>query len=64
VYDYERRQKRYRELQWALGTWDIEMRALHTWPAVSKVVSKIERALMVELLEWRSLLQNMKMPRN
>jgi len=64
VYDCERRQKRYQELQWALGTWDIEMRALHTWPAVSKVVSKIERALMVELLEWRSLLQNMKMPRN
>jgi hypothetical protein len=31
---------------------------------VIQVVSRVERALLVELIEWRSLLQNMKMPRD
>jgi hypothetical protein len=64
VNECERRERRYREIHRSLAEWEIELRAFHTWPAVIGVVNKIERALLVELLEWRSLLQNMKMPRN
>jgi hypothetical protein len=64
VNECERRERRYKELHRALSDWEAELRAFQTWPPVIEVVTKIERALVVELLEWRSLLQNMKMPRN
>lgn len=64
VNECERRERRYKEIHRSLADWEIELRAFHTWPPVIEVVSKIERALLVELLEWRSLLKNMKMPRN
>ena len=64
VNECERRERRYKEIHRSLADWDAELRAFHTWPPVIEVVSKIERALLVELLEWRSLLKNMKMPRN
>jgi hypothetical protein len=64
VNDCDRRQRRYLEIHNSLANWEMELRAFHTWPPVIQVVNKIERALLVELLEWRSLLQNTKMPRS
>ncbi len=64
VNDCDRRQRRYLEIHNSLANWEMELRAFHTWPPVIQVVNKIERALLVELLEWRSLLQNTKMPRD
>ena len=64
VNDCDRRQRRYMEIHEALVNWELELVAFRSWPPVIKVVNKIERALLVELLEWRSLLQNTKMPRN
>ena len=64
VNDCDRRERRYLEIYHSLANWEAELRAFHTWSPVVQVVSKIERALLVELLEWRSLLQNTKMPRN
>jgi hypothetical protein len=64
VKDCDRRQRRYLELHRTLADWEAELRAFRSWPPVIEVVTKVERALLVELLEWRSLLQNMKMPRN
>jgi len=63
VHDCMRRQRRYRELNDWLHKWDQELDALRTWPSVLKVAGKIERALLVELLEWKSLVRNVKMPR-
>jgi hypothetical protein len=63
VNDCDRRQRRYLEIYHSLTNWEAELRAFHTWHPVTQVVNKIERALLVELLEWRSLLQNTKMPR-
>jgi hypothetical protein len=62
VNDSSRRQLRYKELHDWLTDWDRQLDALHTWPSVLKVVSQVEKALMVELLEWRSLARNSKMP--
>jgi hypothetical protein len=63
VNDCKRRQRRYQELQNWLKEWDTELDALRTWPAVRKVAGRIERALLVELLEWKSLIRNVKLPR-
>ena len=63
VHDCERRQARYRELHDWLKEWVTELDALRTWPTVLQVAGRIERALLVELLEWKSLIRNMKLPR-
>jgi hypothetical protein len=53
--DCARRRRRYRELSDALRRWDTQLEALNTWNSVLRVVERIERALVVELFEWRSL---------
>jgi len=63
VHDSGRRQRRYREIHDWLKDWDRQLEALRTWPSVLKVVVQVEKALMVELLEWRSLAKNTKLPR-
>lgn len=63
VHDCERRQRRYREFQNWLEQWDAELVNLQTWSTVLKVALRIERALLVELLEWKSLVRNAKLPR-
>jgi hypothetical protein len=55
VKDCARRRRRYRELSDALRRWDAQLEALNTWNSVLHVVERIERALIVELFEWRSL---------
>ena len=64
VHDCDRRQRRYDEIRRSLARWEVELEAFHTWHPITQVVNNIERALLVELLEWRALLQNRKMPRN
>ena len=60
VNDCNRRQQRYRELcDWLRG-WDAQLDALRTWPSVLQVAARVEKALLVELLEWRSLVRNRK----
>jgi len=60
VQDCERRQRRYAELREWLEKWDTQIEALQTWVSVLHVTRRAERALMIELLEWRALLQNRK----
>jgi hypothetical protein len=56
--DSTRRRRRYRELSRALARWDTQIEALNTWGSVLPVAVKVERALLVELLEWRSQLES------
>ncbi len=56
VQDSARRRRRYREMSECLRQWDKELNALHTWHSVLRVAVHIERALLVELLEWRSMI--------
>ena len=62
VNDSERRERRYAELYELLTDWDAQLEALRTWPSVLRVAGSIEKALLVELLEWRSLTRNVKIP--
>jgi len=61
VNDCDRRKERYQELHQKLGSWDTQIDALRTWPSVLRVAGQIERALLAELIEWRSLIRNQKM---
>lgn len=56
--DSTRRRRRYREMSRALARWDAQIEALDTWGSVLPVAVKVERALLVELLEWRSQLES------
>jgi len=55
VKDSARRRRRYREMSDCLCQWDKQLDALRTWNSVLQVAEQIERALLVELLEWRSI---------
>ena len=61
VNDCDRRRQRYRELHHLLGEWDTQLEVLRTWPSVLRVAGRIERALLAELIEWRSLIRNQKL---
>jgi hypothetical protein len=63
IKDCDRRQRRYRELQQWLQNWSPQFDALNTWGSVLQVATRVERALLVELLEWRSLMRHAKLPR-
>ena len=60
VNDCDRRKERYRELHQQLKKWDAQLEALRTWPSVLRLAGRIERALLAELIEWRSLIRNPK----
>jgi hypothetical protein len=62
VYDYVRRRDRYRELHRMLVQWDKQMELSQTWPIVLRIASTVEKALLAELIEWRSHIRNQKLP--
>jgi hypothetical protein len=63
VNDCDRRRQRYRELRQQLEEWDAQLETLRTWPSVLRVAGRVERALLTELIEWRSLIRNQKLAR-
>jgi len=62
VNDFQRRRDRYRELHRMLTQWDKQLELTRTWATVLRITSMIERALLAELIEWRSLIRNRKLP--
>jgi hypothetical protein len=62
VNDCERRRQRYREMYYLLTEWDKQLDRLRTWSSVLHVASRIERALLIEVIEWRSVIRHRKLP--
>ncbi len=62
VNDYVRRRDRYRELHRMLVQWDKQLELSQTWPTVSRIATTVEKALLAELIEWRSHIRNQKLP--
>jgi hypothetical protein len=62
VYDYQRRRERYRDLHRMLTQWDKQLELSQTWPIVLRITSLVEKALLAELIEWRSLIRHRKVP--
>jgi uncharacterized membrane protein YciS (DUF1049 family) len=63
VNDYVRRRDRYRELHRMLMQWDKQLELSQTWPIVLRIAAIVEKALLAELIEWRSHIRNQKLPR-
>jgi hypothetical protein len=63
VHDWQRRRARYRELHDLLLLWDKQIASAGTWPILLRTATRVERALLAEVIEWRSLIRNRKMPR-
>jgi hypothetical protein len=61
VYDYVRRRDRYRELHRMLVQWDKQLELSQTWPIVLRIATTVEKALLAELIEWRSHIRNQKL---
>jgi hypothetical protein len=62
VNDIERRRQRFREMQYLLTEWDSQLERLRTWTSVLRIVNRIERALLIEVIEWRSVIRHRKLP--
>jgi hypothetical protein len=62
VNDYVRRRDRYRELHRMLVQWDKQLELSETWAIVLRIASTVEKALLAELIEWRSHIRHQKMP--
>jgi len=62
VYDYVRRRDRYREMHRMLLQWDKQLELSETWSIVLRVATTVEKALLAELIEWRSHIRNQKLP--
>jgi hypothetical protein len=62
VNDWQRRRQRFRALHDLLKTWDKQLELSQTWPVLLRIASKVERALLAEVIEWRSLIRNLKVP--
>src|SRR5579864_239275 len=62
VNDYVRRRDRYRELHRMLLQWDKQLELSETWPIVLRIASTVEKAMLAELIEWRSHIRNQKLP--
>jgi hypothetical protein len=63
VNDWKRRRERYRELHDLLVVWDKQIAAARTWSTVQSIAVRVEKALLAEVIEWRSLIRNRKLPR-
>jgi hypothetical protein len=57
VNDYQRRRQRYQELHHMLTEWDEQLELARTWSGVLRITSKVEKALLTELIEWRTLIR-------
>jgi hypothetical protein len=62
VNDWHRRRERYRELHDLLVVWDKQIASAGTWAIMLRTATRVERALLAEVIEWRSLIRNRKMP--
>jgi hypothetical protein len=62
VNDHQRRRQHYRELHRMLTQWDKQLEISQTWPIVLRITSMVEKALLAELIEWRSLIRHRKVP--
>jgi hypothetical protein len=58
VNDSQRRRDRYRELHRMLGQWEKQLKLAQAWSITLRITSLVEKALLAELLEWRSFIRH------
>ena len=60
INDYARRRQRFLETRRLVLDYNKQLEQAQSWPSVLRVVTRIEKALLTELIEWRALFRNQK----
>jgi hypothetical protein len=60
VNDYGRRQQRFLEMRRLILDYGKQLEQTQSWTSVLHVVSRVERTLLTEVVEWRALYRNQK----
>jgi hypothetical protein len=61
VNDYGRRQQRFLEMRRLIQDYGKQLKQTQSWPSVLRVVSRVEKTLLIEVIEWRALYRNQKL---
>jgi hypothetical protein len=61
--DAARRRQRFQQVHGWLSALATQLVSVRTWRSVLGVVDRVERVLLVELIEWKALTQNFDLPR-
>lgn len=64
VNESERRRRRFQQMHESLSALAALFDGVRTWSSVLGVVDRIEKTLLVELIEWKALIQNVRLPRS
>ena len=54
INDLQRRVARYKDMRVLLEASRTQVASCRTWPSLERVVLKVERALLHEVIEWHS----------
>jgi len=60
VNDYGRRQQRFLEMRRLIQDYGKQLQQTQSWPSVLRVVARVEKTLLTEVIEWRALYRNQK----
>jgi hypothetical protein len=60
VNDYGRRQQRFLEMRRLILDYGKQLEQTQSWTSVLRVVSRVEKTLLTEVIEWRALYRNQK----
>jgi hypothetical protein len=61
INDYARRQQRYTETRQLILNYGKQLEPAQTWTSVLRVVNRVEKTLLTEVIEWRALFKNQKL---
>ncbi|MBV8278484.1 MAG: hypothetical protein JO170_24940 [Verrucomicrobia bacterium] len=60
INDYARRQQRFLDLRRLILDYGKQLEQTQSWTSVLRVVSRVEKTLLTEVIEWRALYRNQK----
>jgi hypothetical protein len=61
INDYGRRQLRFLEMRRLIQDYGKQLQQTQSWPSVLRVVARVEKTLLTEVIEWRALYRNQKL---
>ena len=61
INDYARRQQRFLEMRRLVLDYGKQLEQTQSWTSVLRVVARVEKTLLTEVIEWRALYRNLKL---
>jgi hypothetical protein len=60
INDYARRRQRFLEMQRLILNYGKQLQQTQSWTSLLRVVSRVEKTLLTEVIEWRAVYRNQK----